>query len=444
MMPGLLSFLGIDEDKLEGNGIVDGKTRLREGDVTPAELVSSGAATPEAATLLNGLFGQVMKMEAPTDPGKTFNDYLGDQGGFKGFMGDVVGEPILNSLFFGKDEDAYEEARTKYAMDSKKYDTLLGAYGKDLERQLAIADPRRERLAVQYDANHPQIAEFIRAGGDFSEIDNNVSAATQVVAEGSSVYNPVTKREDYRNKPENVSPGGVDSEGLREIWSEEGRWFDDASRFVNPYNDGLATLTRTLDAGKVYYEDKPEKVSETEWNQRKATADQALVFGVMKALDENSVVRESEYATAEAQRPITEAFPMFWEKLQNGETLTPEQRKSIIAFTKNVGDELAGRRDKEVGRITRVLDRRRGETRDAYGLSEDDASKYFTNVLPALVDYGPNQQLSSWLGEPMQQLSEVNVPERRKRSKVPAPIGVDPVLWDYMDEKERALWLQQD
>jgi hypothetical protein len=425
MSGGIFDLLGI---KPEGNGVIDAKS-----------LVKQGVITPEEGLLVAGLEGADKPLVAPVDPGKDFRSYIANEGGFKGFFGSAI-NPLLSRVIFNDEFEDYTDAKSTYAMDSEKYKTLLGVAGKQLERQQMLADPTREALAKQYEPTHPQIAAAIRAGMDLNEIDNQMSAFNQVVSEGSSIYDTFNQTETYRNDSQVVAPGGIDADGLKEIWSEEGRWFDDASRFVNPYNDGLATLKRTLDTGKVYYEEKPPGVSQEEWNQRQATADQALVFGLMKALDENSVVRESEYATAEAQRPTIEMLPQLWRKLETGESLTPEQRKSIIAFSKNVGDELAGRRDKEVSRISRVLDRRRTETQDAYGLSDEDANELFTNVLPALVEYGPDEALSNWLGQPIQQLSEVSVPERRKRSSTPAPAGVDQAIWDYMDPEEQALW----
>lgn len=172
----LLGFLGIDEDELKGNGIVDGKINV-------ADAVASGAASPEKATLLNGLglLEQVMDMEAPEDPGKNFNSYLADQGGLKGFMGGVVGEPILNSLFFGKDEDEYEKLKAGYAMDKKRYDSLW---------DVAVSGASQEAKNNAPDSQNTAVSDYIRsvAAGEV-ELDPLVLTALVGEAGGYSAAN---------------------------------------------------------------------------------------------------------------------------------------------------------------------------------------------------------------------------------------------------------------
>ena len=237
MMPGLLSFLGIDEDKLEGNGIVDGKTRLREGDVTPAELVSSGAATPEAATLLNGLFGQVMKMEAPTDPGKTFNDYLGDQGGFKGFMGDVVGEPILNSLFFGKDEDAYDQLKSDYGVNKKRYDSLF-----EIATAGEVQRAKNDAPDAQNTAVYDYMQDVIAGNVEFNQMHYNALVGN------AAGYDKVDVN-DYT-----VGQGQQRRSG-----------FDNSVVAHNPKDDPLTTQERNLAARNELYAQEPQDKNSPEW-----------------------------------------------------------------------------------------------------------------------------------------------------------------------------------
>lgn len=182
----LLGFLGLDEEDLKGNGIVDGK-------INAGDLVASGAASPEKATLLNGLglLEQVMDMEAPEDPGKNFNSYLADQGGFKGFMGGVVGEPILNSLFFGKDEDEFEKLKAGYAMDKKRYDSLwdIATAEEKKRRELAVMDPQVEDLAKKLEAEGRVLeAATLRASNAVSAMNYNPIE----VSPDERVYSPIT------------------------------------------------------------------------------------------------------------------------------------------------------------------------------------------------------------------------------------------------------------
>jgi len=57
--------------------------------------------------------------------------------------------------------------------------------------------------------------------------------------------------------------------------------------------------------------------------------DIALIFNYMKMLDPNSVVRESEYATAENAAGVPERIKVQYNKLLSGEKLGPEQRKDF-------------------------------------------------------------------------------------------------------------------
>jgi hypothetical protein len=57
-----------------------------------------------------------------------------------------------------------------------------------------------------------------------------------------------------------------------------------------------------------------------------AAGDLSLVFNYMKMLDPDSVVRESEFATAENTAGVPDRIRKQWNKLQHGERLAPVQR----------------------------------------------------------------------------------------------------------------------
>jgi hypothetical protein len=56
----------------------------------------------------------------------------------------------------------------------------------------------------------------------------------------------------------------------------------------------------------------------------------ALVFSFMKTLDPTSVVRESEYATAENARGVPETVRNLWNKVKDGDRLTPGQVDDMV------------------------------------------------------------------------------------------------------------------
>lgn len=60
-----------------------------------------------------------------------------------------------------------------------------------------------------------------------------------------------------------------------------------------------------------------------------AAGDMGLVFGYMKILDPGSTVREGEYANASNTTGAAGKFTQIYNKVMNGEILTPEQRSSF-------------------------------------------------------------------------------------------------------------------
>ena len=63
--------------------------------------------------------------------------------------------------------------------------------------------------------------------------------------------------------------------------------------------------------------------------QDDAAGDLALIFNYMKMLDPGSAVRESEFANAQNAAGVDEQIRNQWNKLKNGERLSPQQRASF-------------------------------------------------------------------------------------------------------------------
>ena len=67
-----------------------------------------------------------------------------------------------------------------------------------------------------------------------------------------------------------------------------------------------------------------------------AAGDLAMVFNFMKTLDPGSVVRESEYATAENARGVPEGIRNMYNRLVKGERLTPPQRLDFVGTVSDI------------------------------------------------------------------------------------------------------------
>ncbi|MEI6590147.1 MAG: hypothetical protein WCO38_09425 [Verrucomicrobiota bacterium] len=66
-----------------------------------------------------------------------------------------------------------------------------------------------------------------------------------------------------------------------------------------------------------------------------AAGDMSRIFGYMKILDPGSTVREGEYASAENARGVPSSIQAQYNKVLNGQRLTPQQRTE---FTQSAGD----------------------------------------------------------------------------------------------------------
>jgi hypothetical protein len=65
-------------------------------------------------------------------------------------------------------------------------------------------------------------------------------------------------------------------------------------------------------------------------NNPSAAGDMSLLYGYMKMLDPNSVVRESEFATAAQSGSLPQQIQGAATKVLNGQRLTPEQRADFV------------------------------------------------------------------------------------------------------------------
>tara|TARA_R100000353_G_scaffold27053_1_gene22818 strand:- start:442 stop:1251 length:810 start_codon:yes stop_codon:yes gene_type:complete len=111
--------------------------------------------------------------------------------------------------------------------------------------------------------------------------------------------------------------------------------------------------------------------------------DIALVFGYMKVLDPNSVVREGEFATAANAGGVGETIRNFYNKLLEGTLLTPKVRRQFISsartqfqpYLKQQGDrerefiELSGAYNLDPNKVVRSKLPKEGSLARPYSVS---------------------------------------------------------------------------
>ena len=76
------------------------------------------------------------------------------------------------------------------------------------------------------------------------------------------------------------------------------------------------------------------KVARASTSTPSGANDVALVFGFMKTIDPNSVVREGEFATAENTGGVESRIRSLYNKLLTGQRLTPKQRSNFLESAK--------------------------------------------------------------------------------------------------------------
>lgn len=69
------------------------------------------------------------------------------------------------------------------------------------------------------------------------------------------------------------------------------------------------------------------------------TGDLAIVYGYMKLLDPGSVVREGEFATAEQTAGLPQQIVGLYNKIVNGERLTPDQRSQFVTAAEGLASD---------------------------------------------------------------------------------------------------------
>ncbi|MFH2075835.1 MAG: hypothetical protein ABIJ57_10915 [Pseudomonadota bacterium] len=87
---------------------------------------------------------------------------------------------------------------------------------------------------------------------------------------------------------------------------------------------------------------------------KSAAGDVSLIFSFMKILDPNSVVRESEYATAENAGSVPERVWRWYNKALGGQKLAPTMREDFLEASKRLFSERARAHEKTTGEFKRI------------------------------------------------------------------------------------------
>lgn len=99
---------------------------------------------------------------------------------------------------------------------------------------------------------------------------------------------------------------------------------------------------------------------EASGNDPSPAGDLALIFNYMKILDPNSVVRESEFATAENTGSIPDRIWKSYNKVLQGERLAPAQRQDFLNRANLLFEKAEKQHEQRIGEFGRIADQYSG------------------------------------------------------------------------------------
>lgn len=201
------------------------------------------------------------------------------------------------------------------------------------EQDALAEQERRARLAMQYDqaainaginpmqgASANQRQEFINQGG----------ATGLTGALGDAMLNRVQSERDFQKKQReqsfNQAKRKNDIEQLRlmnEMQKGKGEKFKPIAEIRKEINQNpTARNFNTIDTSYRKIQDIAKNPS--------AAGDLSLVYNYMKMLDPTSTVMQGEYASAENARGIDSSIIGLYNKVKDGQFLTPSQRQDFL------------------------------------------------------------------------------------------------------------------
>jgi hypothetical protein len=158
---------------------------------------------------------------------------------------------------------------------------------------------------------------------------------------------------------------------------DDQRMFSRANMLGDDYRSTTASIQKAADQYRTL-------VSAAEGAKAGVPASQiALVFSYMKTLDPTSVVRESEYATAENARGVPESVRNQYNKVLDGTRLTPKQVDDFVGQGRTTAKEWKRQQDHLMKTYNRRADRWR--------ISQDDVTVDFFDGLDMEAAPGGNK-----------------------------------------------------
>jgi len=200
----------------------------------------------------------------------------------------------------------------------------------------AIGQEPPERRAQLYSQVRSRVKDFdqdvMAAGGDPNDMDSTMRMVTAQALGYQTPKTPEIKEVNGRLVAVSTPPGGTPS--ASEIYSAPGGGFKDAKQQADA-EESLRKEFSGLSKEFVTVRDAKNQIDAIAKNPSPG-ADVALIYSFMKILDPGSVVRETEYATAQNAAGVPDQIRNVWNRILSGERLNENQRADFVNQARTV------------------------------------------------------------------------------------------------------------
>jgi len=243
----------------------------------------------------------------------------------------LVGAQAFNAINAGKIDIAKQliDDQITAAANSGKPTVKFEAMRKTLEENPKLV---QGQLGLILSTVNPdkwsKIAGESRAA-EAAPFDLTKKRADAIVADAQARFTPAKLAADLQVSQEQAKQLKAGMMPLEKRPEAEAKFRKEYSDQTKGYQDVKSAYGRILSVGKPT---KPEQ---------EGPADIAIIFNYMKMLDPGSIVRDTEFATAENAAGVPDRVRNIWNKTLTGGRLTQSQRDSFIGQAKNLYNSAA-------------------------------------------------------------------------------------------------------
>ncbi|KHD88831.1 MAG: hypothetical protein OM95_06865 [Bdellovibrio sp. ArHS] len=246
---------------------------------------------------------------------------LGGLSGESGQIAQLQAGKSAREMYEGRRKESIEQAIKAKEVAQKQYEQLL-----------KIKSEQRESWDKSQQRTLDRLKSIATAEVDFAKMD--AQRATEFTKEANKISGEITKATSAGNKEyAALANKGLEEEGKakRAKIIAEGQDLKQATNLRKEFNaDPVVKNFKDVQQSYQKITDMAKKPS--------AAGDISMIFSYMKMLDPGSVVREGEQATAQNAAGISDQLRNQYNRLLNGERLTPKQRQDFINQARSIYD----------------------------------------------------------------------------------------------------------